>query len=468
MKQERPNVLLIAVHDLGTRLGCYGSENVPSANLDRFAAEGVRFTRNFCTAPYCSPSRGGIISGQYPHVNGLMGLVNLGWDWRPENHTLAKLLGSAGYETHLFGFQHEATNDNIESLGFEHVSDRGLKHKCRIVAPMVEEFFAGRGAGDATRPFYVRVGFDEVHRSFKDHTPEDPEKVVLPPWVEDSPGAREDFAEYDGAIRDMDAAVGRILAALDAAGLAEDTLVIFTTDHGSPFPRAKASLYDAGINTALMLRWPGGGVSGGVAHDQMLSNVDLFPTLLEICGVEVPGNIQGRSFLPLLRGEEYSPREFIFAGKNTQATDVKRCLRTERYKYIRNYNPGPRLMLSGDAESSLTRRDMNNDHVAPRPEVELYDLEADPLERDNLAGRPESGEIERDLAARLRGLQEETGDPLLAGPIPRPGIEAGVVGRYWQNARANSRFPREHLEDGYDVIADPNRKWEFAEPRARF
>lgn len=466
---QPPNILLIVVHDLGTRLGCYGAANVPSPNLDRLAGEGMRFTNHFCTAPYCSPSRGSIISGQHPHVNGLMGLVNLGWDWRPENHTLAKCLGAAGYETFLFGFQHEAQTAHVDRLGFQHVSDRALKHKCRVVAPMVRDFLSARsGAGVGDRPFYVRVGFDEVHRSFADHAPEDPAKVALPAWVRESPGARQDFAEYDGAIRDMDAAVGEILAGLDAAGLRENTLAIFTTDHGSPFPRAKATLYDAGIRTALLMRWPAGSLSGGRVRDELLSNVDLFPTILEVCGMRVPGGIQGRSFLPLLRGGAYRPREEIFAEKNTTATDIKRGVRTRRHKYIRNCNPGPMLMLSTDSETSLTRRDMGNDHLAPRPEVELYDLQNDPLERTNLAGRAEFAELERDLAGRLRAIQEETADPVLHGPIERPAIEAEIIRRAWENARAKCRYPREGLVAGYDIADDPARRWQFAEPRARF
>ncbi len=468
MSDPRPNVILIAVHDLGTRLGCYGYESVPSPNLDRLAEEGVRFTRHFCTAPYCSPSRGSIISGQYPHANGLMGLVNLGWDWQPEAHTLAKVLGTAGYETHLFGFQHEAQNDHVDRLGFHHVSDRSLGHKCRVVTPLVEEFLAARGAGGSGKPFYARVGFSEVHRSFQGYAPENPAEVSLPNGVADTPGAREDFAEYDGAVREMDSAVGRILMALDAAGLKEDTLVIFTTDHGSPFPRAKATLYDAGIHTVLLMRWPGGGISGGRVFGEMLSNVDLFPTVLQVAGAAVPDGIQGRSFLPLLRVGGYQPREWIFAGKNTTATDAKRCVRTAKYKYIRNYDPGPALMLSTDLEISFTRRDMGNDHVAPRPEVELYDLEVDPPERRNLAGRPEFADAEKDLAYRLRAVQEETRDPILKGPIPRPEVEAAIINRAWNKAKARCRYPREGLLAGYDVVADPQRKWEFAEPRARF
>jgi arylsulfatase A-like enzyme len=347
------------------------------------------------------------------------------------------------------------------------VSDRSLKTKCREVTPLVETFLKARGSGGGGKPFYARVGFSEVHRGFQDYAPEDPAKVSLPDWVADTPGAREDFAEYDGAIREMDGAVGRILDGLESGGLKENTLVVFTTDHGSPFPRAKASLYDPGIKTTLLMRWPAGW-AGGRVSDALLSNVDLFPTVLDIAGAGAPGGIQGRSFLTLLKGGDYVPRDFIFAGKNTQASDIKRCMRTRRHKYIRNYDPGPSLMFSTDLEISLTRRDMGNEHIAPRPEVELYDLEADPMERRNLAGRDEFADIERDLAGRLRALQEETRDPILEGPIPRPESEAETISRAWGRAKLNCRYPREGLLAGYDVAADPEREWVFAEPRARF
>jgi len=449
---ERPNIVLIAVHDLGTRLGCYGWNNVPSPNLDGLAAEGVRFENHFCTAPYCSPSRGSIITGKYPHVNGLMGLVNLGWDWQEGNTTLAQALGVAGYETHLFGFQHEASNDSIDRLGFQHVSDRAVSPRCHEVAPLVEEFLAARDPGD-TAPFYARVGFAEVHRSFDRFDPEDPAQVHVPPYLEDTPGARDDFARFDGAIRHMDAHVGRILDALDKAGLRDNTLVVFTTDHGIAFPGAKATLYDPGMNTTLVMRWPGHLAPGSV-HGEMLSNVDLFPTLLEIAGCDVPEDIQGRSFLPLVAGGEYVPREWVFAGKNTTAVDIKRCIRTKQFKYIRNYKPGPRLHLSSDIEISLTRRDMGNDHLAPRAQVELYDLQADPLERNNLAEEPAMAETRSMLADRLQGLQEETQDPILEGPIQRPATEATIYNGVLERIRTACPFSRDGLTGAYEALAE--------------
>ena len=448
MPDERPNILLITVHDLGTRLGCYGVENVPSPRLDAFAAGGVRLRRNFATATFCSPSRGSIIGGQYPHVNGLMGLCNLGWEWPPENHSLAKVLGAAGYETFLFGFQHESQTEHVDRLGFQHVSDRKQSNLCRTVIPTVEEFLKSH---EGDQPFYARVGTSEVHRAFDRYVPEDPAAVSLPPHIKDTPGARQDFAMYDGCIREMDTYIGRLFDALDEGGLRDNTLAVFTTDHGSPFPRAKATTYDPGIRTALLMQWPGALPEGRVV-DELISNVDLFPTLCEIAGADIPVNIQGRSFLPLLTGGNYTPRDCIFAEKHTHAEDVKRAIRTERFKYIRNLSPGPLLHLPCDLESSLTRRDMGNDHLAPRPEVELYDLDADPNETNNLAGDPAYAAVEAGLAARLRLIQEETNDPILAGPIPRPPDEAEILQRVQSTIEERSAYPRDGLVTGWEAL----------------
>ena len=462
MIEQRPNVLLIVVHDLGTRLRCYGHGAVHSPNLDQLASEGVRFERHFATATYCSPSRGSIITGKYPHANGLMGLVNLGWDWDAANTTLAMALGEAGYETFLFGVQHETRDGRVDELGFQHVSDRTVK-RCDDVGSLIDGFLAARH-GRLDRPFYARVGFTEVHRSFDSYKPEDPAKVSLPGYVANTPGAREDFAQYDGAIRRMDAAVGRILTALDKADLRDNTLAVFTTDHGSPMVRAKGTLYDAGINTALLMRWPGG-FDGGQVRSELVSNVDLFPTVLGTAGVDAPAHIDGRSFLPLLQGRPYGPREVVFAGKNTVPGDTKRCVRSARFKYIRNHSPGPELIIP-DSEISLTRRDIGNDHLRPRPEVELYDLDADPDERVNLAGQAEFAAVERELAGRLRTIQEQTRDPRLDGPVPRPPGERERLDRAYDTMFQRCPFPRDGLACAY--YEQQMRDWTFAEPRVTY
>ena len=343
---KRPNILLITTHDLETHLGCYGWDPaLPSPNLDRLAAEGVRFENHFCTAPYCSPSRGGIITGRYPHVNGLMGLVNLGWDIPDSNAFLPAELKRAGYDTALYGLQHVA--EDAGRLGYDHVSERGT-YGCRAVAPMVVDHLK-RLSARPSRPFFIEVGFSEVHRRFGglEQLPVREEDVCPLPYLKDTPGLRMDMAMFYENIRRMDRAVGEILDALSASGLAGNTLVIFTTDHGIAFPRAKATLYDTGIRTTLLMRWPNG-MKGGRTITALLSNVDMFPTLMEIANGSPPEGCDGQSFLGVLEGDCAEGRSAVFAEKNTSRDDIKRCIRTNRYKYIRNYSEGPQLLLPTD------------------------------------------------------------------------------------------------------------------------
>jgi arylsulfatase A-like enzyme len=443
------------MHDLGTRLGCYGYGSVNSPNLDSLAASGVRFTRSFATAPFCSPSRGAMYTGKYTHVNGLMGNVNLGWELPASNTTIARALGKAGYETFLLGYQHEAREERIPDLGFGSADMAG--GRSRKVAPRVAAFLRERAGSPA--PFFLQTGFFEVHRPFdKGYEPEDPAKVSVPEWLADTPGAREDLSHYDGCVRDMDAGVGMILEALEESGLAGNTMVIFTTDHGSPFPRAKGTLYDAGINTSLLVRWPAG-FGGGRVLDEMIGNVDLFPTVLEAAGAEIPDDIQGRSFLPLLQGREYAERTEVFAEANVHETDPKRAIRTARHKLIHNLLPGPSILLA-DSEGSLTRRDYGNDHLRPRPEFELYDLVADPTERNNLAGREEHAAVQRELAGRLRQISEETGDPALKGPVPRPPGERETLDGAVSKVEERSAYSREGLRNAH--FESYRDDWEFA------
>lgn len=436
-----PNILLITTHDLGTHLGCYGWDpGLPTPHLDRLAAEGVRFENHFCTAPYCSPSRGSIITGKYPHVNGLMGLVNLGWDIPNANRFLPAVMKDAGYETFLFGHQHVA--EDTARLGYDHISER-KGSGCRAVAPMIVDQLKRR-AHQPQRPFFIEAVFTEVHRSFGDleQIPVREEDIRPLPFLKDTPGLRMDMAMFYEHIRRMDQAVGDIIATLERLGLTEKTIVIFTTDHGIDFPRAKATLYDPGIRTALLTRWPEG-MQGGRSIPALVSNVDLFATLVDITHGSLPDDCNGRSFLSLLQGKSVETRSAIFAEKNTSPDDIKRCVRTTRYKYIRNYSQGPQLALGTCTESSATRRDMGDDHLSPRPPVELYDLTDDPWEQVNLAGQEAYSTVEEDMAARLERVLEETQDPVLCGPIPRPEREAEILAQLWHSDAVQHRAEAE-------------------------
>ncbi|MFH1570303.1 MAG: sulfatase, partial [Gemmatimonadota bacterium] len=382
---------------------------------------------HFCPAPYCSPSRGAMLTGRYPHVNGLMGLVNLGWDLPADNVLLPQALGRLGYRTALIGFQHVAADP--ARLGYDEISPRG-GYGCRQVAPLAVEYIRSRTESDA--PFYLEIGFSEVHRPYGglERRCADEGAVTPLPFLRDTPGLRLDLTMFYESIRRLDDAVGQILRALGEAGLQEETLLVFTTDHGIAFPRAKATLYDPGLRTALLLRWPGG-FAGGRVLDALLSSVDLFPTVLELAaGADAsPGPVDGRSFAPLLTGGQYEPREAVFAEKNTTLGDAKRAVRTGRHKLIRNLDVGPALALPTDIEVTATRRDLGDHHLRPRPPLELYDLERDPWEQENLAGRSEYEAVEHELSERLERWRADTGDPTLHGPAPRPPAEAEIAAR---------------------------------------
>jgi N-sulfoglucosamine sulfohydrolase len=419
---RQPNILFFTCHDLGRHLSCYGHATMRTPALQALADEGVRFDNVFCTAPQCSPSRASLHTGRYPHAAGVLGLAHSPFGWRlpPTERHLAQLLAEAGYATELVGMQHLIERGRAEELGYERVLP---------VAPAREEAEAAaerlRELAASERPFYLEVGFEEPHRPFDfgGARPDDNLGVEVPPYLPDGPGTQQDMAAFQGAVHAMDEAVGRVLAALDEAGLAQTTWVIFTSDHGIAMPRAKGMLYDPGIEVSLLMRWPepGAGLAGGAVVAQMLSNVDVVPTILEGLGLALPGNLHGRSFWPLLRQSPYTPRTEVFAEKTFHTYyEPMRCVRTPTHKYIVNFEVSTAVDVPADVRESPAYALLAQEFDQVRDHVELYDLAADPWEQENLTGRPEVAGTEADLRGRLLQWMRETQDPLLEGPVASP------------------------------------------------
>lgn len=435
---QQPNVVLMHCHDLGRCLGCYGVETVRTPNLDAFAAQGVQFMRSFCTAPQCSPSRAALFTGRYPHVTGVLGLSQAPFEWdmtSGERH-LAALLGKVGYESVLVGVHHESRTSSSEvvaaQLGFDVVQQRGQRGEDVTALALAQ--LTRLAAGN--RPFYLQLGYLEPHRLHNRTQPEDgylgfiadyiePDDslgVTIPPYLLDEPSARVELAELQGAVMYLDQQIGAVLRTLTDLGLGEETIVIFTTDHGLALPRAKCSLYDAGLETALMMRWPAGGWIGGVSRDDLVSNVDLVPTLLEACGIEAPDKLHGVSLGPVPFVPADGGRREIF-GEFTYHTyyDPRRCIRTDRYKLIANFTVAGSFM---DCSSSWRPRcrpiGPSHNPAQFHPPFELYDLEHDPLETINVADDPEWSSIRADLVERLSRWMYDTKDPLLNGPVAAP------------------------------------------------
>lgn len=419
---RRPNILLLNAHDLGRHLACYGWDSVPSVTLDRLAKEGVLFERSFSTAPQCSPSRAALHTGRHAHSVGVLGLSHSPFDWRlqPQHTHFAQRVRDLGYATALVGMQHVTRYEDVPHLGFDHVS--GVAPAGDVAARAA----ATLQAADPAQPFYLEVGFFEPHRPYDygGAEPYDADGVNLPPYVPGAPLVLADFAALQGAIRAMDRAVGVILHRLQASGLEENTLVIFTTDHGLAMPRAKCTLYDPGLETALLMRWPAAGVTGGTRLDALISHVDLVPTLLDALGQPAPGDLQGRSFWPLLQGESYDAREVIFAEKTYHtAYEPQRAVRSAGHKLIVNLESGSRFDIADDIRLSPSYPLMREEIAGERPPAELYDLQHDPQERHNLAGDRSYADIEDDLRRRLWQWMEETDDPLRHGPVRSPFFE---------------------------------------------
>jgi N-sulfoglucosamine sulfohydrolase len=436
---EQPlNIIAVICHDLGQHLGCYGAPDVRSPNIDVFAAGGTRFENSFCTAPQCSPSRAALWTGRFPHANGVVGLTHAGFanDLNPGEKHLAQLLRAGGYETHLFGNQHEARFPERCGHAFFHGSG-----PCARIAGEFAEWLGQQG--ECERPLFAQVNFFEPHRPFphEDVHALPPEQLTVLPYLPDIPEVRQDLADLEASIASADRAFGVIVNAVRFSKIADSTLVLFTADHGIAFPHAKMTLYDPGIEVALLLAGPG--IAPGVVRSEMISNVDVMPTLLELAGLPIPTNLHGRSFVGLLTGQTYTPNELIFSEKTYHTYyDPMRAIRSRRWKLIANFEFAPWQETSPDylnnakgyVEVSKALDVPSDMHY--HPPFELFDLENDPYEQYNLADNPQHREMRNELICSLMEWMVKTGDPLLDGPMAQ-----GAYTQRMQEFRQISRQP---------------------------
>lgn len=417
------NIILITSHDIGRHLGCYGIAGTFSPNLDKFAEESVLFEQAFCSQSQCSPSRASIYTGRYPHSNGVMGLTHsvFQWDLYPDEKHLAGILQSKGYRTALAGLQHETSR--TDEMGFDIIE----WNEPGQLAPGTSEIANGilaKFAETPEQPFYLQVGFFEPHRRpyHENHDwgpmpADDVNQVKVPEYLEDNPGTRDEIAQMQGAIKYMDEAFGNIMSKVDELGMKENTIVIFTADHGIPFPRAKTSLYEPGLEVALIMRGPW----QPLRTSQLIPNVDILPTLLELVDIPVADNVQGKSFAPLLNGEKYTPNKYVF-GEMTYHNycDPMRSVRNDSHKIIVNFMPCANIYNSTQQWAPVTVPAVpKNPKGTPHVVLELYDLVNDSLEFNNLADQAEVAEIQAELLKQLHQWMVETEDPLLEG-IPQP------------------------------------------------
>jgi arylsulfatase A-like enzyme len=425
-EQRHANVLLVHWHDLGRYLGVYGHADVSSPRLDQLAGEGILFTRAHATAPLCSPSRGSLFTGRYPQSNGLVGLAHHGWEYRSDVRTLPQILSEYGWYSALFGMQHETSYPS--RLGFDEFDVSNSY--CEYVVERTQQWLRDYDAG---RPFLLTAGFFETHRPYpRDrYQPADADTVDTPDYLPNTIEVRQDLADFYGSIATADAAVGRILDTLAETGLDASTWVVFVTDHGAAFPRAKSTLYEAGTGIAMIIRPPTGTAIAPTVYDDLFSGVDLLPTLLDLLGIAQQGDIEGISHAGALLAPDHTApvRDHVYTTKTYHDSfDPIRAIRTKDFSYIENYARRPLLDLPWDIEESPSGHAVAPLVTAPRPERELYDLRVDPTETHNLLagdGLDGADAIATDLAVRLQDWRQQTGDV-----IPSDFAGSRIAARY--------------------------------------
>lgn len=424
------NIVYLHCHDVGREIGAYDS-SMFTPNLDRFSREAYVFENAHTPSPTCSPSRACLLTGRYAHQNGMIGLAHLGFRLNaPETH-LANRLRAFGYHTSLFGIQHETMHP--EELGYQEVY-RSAKPTFRE-----RDEDCAKAAAAAIRraksPFFYSVGMFAPHRPFetKNHG-----TAVCPQKLPDRGDAISDYEDFDDAVTFMDRCCGMVLDALNDSPRREDTLVMFTTDHGIPFPLYKCTLFDTGTGVSWLLRIPG---RKGRRIPAMVSHLDMIPTIFDLCGIPIPPDSEGVSLLPLLDGKTDKAHDEIFGEINFHVCrDPQRSVRTDRYKLIRRFSGSPDCypMLNTDNGGCKAEMAKEGFYRAPRDEVQLYDLCVDPEETHNLAGDPSRKEALADLDRKLSAWMRRTDDPLLGKGLRVP--EGAVVKQNVMQSDAGSEL----------------------------
>ena len=432
----RPNILFILSDDHSYPfLSCYGDANVRTPNLDRFAAQGMKFHRFFTAAPQCVPSRAAYLTGRSAVA---ARMTRFSSPLPRDEITFPEVLRTqAGYFTGVCGRSYHLDGSaraegsvsgklmqQHKMRTFEERLDYVRRGSDTEAVAQMAEFLDRKPAG---KPFCLWLNFSDPHHPWNAPALDrpDPAALKLPPHWPDLPGVREQVADYCAEVNRLDRSLQSVLELLARRGFEQDTLVIFAGDNGAALPHGKGSLYDPGCNVPFVVRWPGVVQAGGESRT-LLSGEDVAPTVLAAAGLPPASRMSGRSFLPLLKGEAYAPRQYVFAERGPHGSapvtvnmrssgyDLARSVRSERYKFIYNATPwipyGPVDSAGGAAWREMTAANEQGKlgpglratyFTSPRPVYELYDLQSDPSELKNLSGDPAVRAIEHELRVAL-------------------------------------------------------------------
>jgi arylsulfatase A-like enzyme len=431
-----PNLVLIIADDMNwDDCGAYGHPAIRTPNIDRLATEGLLFKHAYLTTNSCSPSRSSILTGKYPHNTGA---EQLHWPLPAGSETFAAELGKRGYYTAAAGKWHlgDAVRDHFDRVyeastaGFVLPSGKdGQPPKMIAAQPSgCEDWEQAIEDRPRDRPFFLWLAALDPHREYTDGALDPPHRakdVIVPPHLPDTPDVREDLRLYYDEIGRLDSYVGKVLAKLVEQKVDDNTLILFISDNGRPFPRDKTTLYDGGIRTPWIVRWPAQ-VKPAASTDALVSAVDIAPTFLELAGAGSTLATEGRSFMKVLRDPTLKHREYAFAEDHWHDyEDHARCVMTQRHKLIRNDYTDLPSTPSADAGRGLSWQNMlrlqkegrllphqQSCFLTPRPRWELFDLQRDPGELQNRIDDPAYQSVRDRLSGALEQWTKETGDYL--------------------------------------------------------
>ena len=476
---EQPNIVWIIAEDASPHIGAYGETSIRTPNLDRMAAEGVRFANAFVTNPVCSPSRSAMVSGMYQTTLGA------------HNHRSANTSPKAGgneayYDSYRVPESIRLIPELFREAGYFVVNGGKGKTDYNFL-PRTDLYqgkdWSGRAEG---QPFFAQIQLPGGKNRRAKVTPmTDPARVVLPPYYPDHPVLREDWARYLNSWVYTDRQVGEVLARLKDEGVLETTVVFFWTDHGLSHVRGKQFLYEEGIRVPLIARLPGRKLAGSVRKD-LVSHIDVAAASLDLAGMPIPDYVQGR---PLF-SSDHDVREQVFSARDRcdETVEAMRSVRTARFKYIRNfryhrshmqpnrYKDGKEIVQTMFSLHEAGKLNPLQDRVfaRERPFEELYDVENDPFETQNLAGKREHLTTVRRLRESLYGWMVRTRD---MGLVPEPILEdlgkeyrtkydamghpdqGGLVGELLRVTEAGARDKVPELLDGLESPRPSVRYW---------
>jgi arylsulfatase A-like enzyme len=422
VSSRQPNFIVFIADDAAwDDSGAYGNTAIHTPNIDQLAKEGMRFTNAMLTTSSCSPSRCSILTGLYPHNTEAQ---ELHMPLPADKILFAGELQKAGYYTVSSGKYHIGpSRSEFDTIYTEDIGDSGC-----------EKWLEALKERPKDKPFFLWLASKDPHRIYKPNIiakPHDPSTVIVPPYLPDNDSTRKDLAMYYDEIARLDSYIGKVLDELKAQGEDENTLVIYMSDNGRPFPRCKTRMYNSGVKTPFIVRWPEN-IAQGTVSNSLVSSIDIAPTFVELAGRIVPDVFQGKSFAPILNDANAKTREYTFSEHNWHDYQAhERQVRNDQFLYVWNAFPELNATPPADAVVSITYQEMirlkslgqlteeqMDCFVAPRSQEELYDFKNDPDQFNNLVDDPEYAEALTKMRTEYKKWVEETNDKVAEHPTP--------------------------------------------------